>query len=99
MTHWTDMLLAPKELTPEYIVEESEDWWVCKCGNQPHYEGFYTCTPIGEIISPSINDGWDEVHYVCHRCWRIIDQNTLQVVGRCSEDVYNTNNEFRWETY
>jgi len=97
--HWTDMLLVHDEITRDYIIEEETDWWVCKCGNKPDCDGFYTCNEIGEIVPPSISEGWDEKHYVCHKCWRIINSNTLEIVGYCSLDVLNKNNEFRWGTY
>lgn len=99
MSHWADFLLMPKPLLRQYIVEDSTDWWTCRCGNQPHYEGFFTCTETGKIIPPSTEEGWDEVHYVCHRCWRIIDQNSLEIVGVCSTDVRNHNTEFNWDNY
>jgi len=97
--HWTDMLLVHPEIAQDYIVEEETDWWVCKCGNQPDGDGFYTCNEIGEIVPPSVLEGWDEKHYVCHRCWLIINSNTLEIIGECSPDVPNKNNEFRWEKY
>jgi hypothetical protein len=97
--HWTDMLLVHPEVARDYIVEEETDWWVCKCGNQPDGDGFYTCNEIGEIVPPSVLEGWDEKHYVCHRCWLIINSNTLEIIGECSPDVLNKNNEFRWEKY
>lgn len=93
------MLLVHPEVARDYIVEEETDWWVCKCGNQPDGDGFYTCNEIGEIVPPSVLEGWDEKHYVCHRCWLIINSNTLEIVGECSPDVLNKNNEFRWEKY
>lgn len=97
--HWTDFLLAPPSLTPEYIVEDGEDWWVCKCGNQPNSDGYFPSSDIGEIVSPDVGGGWDQIHYVCHRCWRIINQNTLEIVGRCGEDAINHNTEFNWDSY
>jgi DNA-directed RNA polymerase subunit RPC12/RpoP len=96
---WIDMLLVHPAVSRDYIIEEETDWWVCKCGNQPNMEGFYTCNEIGEIVPPSINEGWDEKHYVCHRCWRIIDSDSLEIVGLCSQDVYNKNDEYRWDYY
>ncbi len=93
------MLLVHPEVARDYIVEEETDWWVCKCGNQPDGDGFYTCNEIGEIVPPSVLEGWDEKHYVCHRCWLIINSNTLEIIGECSPDVLNKNNEFRWEKY
>lgn len=96
---WLDMLLIHPAIAREYIVEHETDWWECKCGNTPNMEGFYTSNELGEICPPSASEGWDEVHYVCHRCWRIINQNNLEIVGQCSEDAYNKNDEFRWTSY
>jgi len=81
-------------------IKSEEYYWTCLCGNEPPYDGFYSSTETGKIVSPSIHEGWNEVHYVCHRCWRVIDQNTLEVVGRCDEEtkLYNTH-FFNWDSY
>jgi len=90
--HWTDMLLAD---TNEYIVEEASDWWVCRCGNQPDGDGFASCSQIGERCEPTIGE-WDGKYWLCESCYRIIDGDTLEVVGTCSQDVVNKNEEYRW---
>lgn len=79
---------------------ESEDYyWTCLCDNEPHYDGFYSSTETGKIVPPSIWEGWNEIHYVCYRCWRVIDQNTLEVVGRCDEETKLYNTHFAWDSY
>lgn len=55
------------------------DAWRCICGNEPTADGFYPSNQNGNEIEPV--KGWNEL-YVCVRCGRIIDQNTLRVVGR-----------------
>ena len=37
---WTDMLLADPSVTREFVVETDMDWWICKCGNEPHFDGY-----------------------------------------------------------
>lgn len=58
-----------------------EDGWVCLCGNMPADDGFYPCTRAGTCVEPT-PEAWLENLYVCNRCGRIIEQNTLNVVGR-----------------
>lgn len=64
----------------EYI-DESDEEWCCVCGNRPWLEGFFPCDRQGEVVEPTKPD-WDGLRYVCDRCGRIIDQDSLQVVGR-----------------
>jgi hypothetical protein len=92
---WTDMLLAPPESIPDYIIEDSEDWWICKCKNEPHFDGFSPCSEIGARCEPD-EQGWDGTHYLCERCFRIIDQHTLQIIGVPSEEVIQQNESYRW---
>ena len=56
-----------------------EDAWTCICGNQPTSDGFYPCNEAGDEVEPV--KGWKNL-YVCARCGRIINQFTLEVVGR-----------------
>jgi hypothetical protein len=74
--------------TREFITHEKDfdgsdnvDAWVCICENTPTDDGFYPCDEHGNEMSPVIGSGWKDL-YVCARCGRIIDQNTLEVVGR-----------------
>ena len=65
----------------EYVRHEDqdEDAWICICGNTPVSDGFYPCDKEGKEVEPV--KGWTGL-YVCNRCRRIIDQSTLEVVGR-----------------
>jgi hypothetical protein len=54
--------------------------WLCLCGNSPTAEGFYPCDSEGEQVEPT-PEYWTTNWYVCDRCGRIIDQDTLAVVG------------------
>jgi hypothetical protein len=64
------------------------DWLTCvpSCGNEPHMEGFQPCLPDGTEVEPLADGPWGsgpgKYLYVCGRCGRIIDQDTLLVVGR-----------------
>lgn len=67
--------------TSEKISHEvgSEDAWICLCGNVPSDDGFYPCDRKGNEMEPV--QGWENL-YVCLSCGRIINQDTLEVVGR-----------------
>jgi hypothetical protein len=56
------------------------DWLECACGNDPSMDGFWPCTPAGARHNDQL-DGWDQVHYWCASCGRIINQHTLEVTG------------------
>jgi hypothetical protein len=56
------------------------DAWICLCGNTPIDEGFYPCNREGEEIEPTPEE-WTTHCYVCDRCGRIIQLDTLEVVG------------------
>jgi hypothetical protein len=66
----------------QFITHErgNRDAWACLCGNQPDYDGFYTCDCRGDEVEPE-EGKWDDL-YVCARCGRIIHQDTLEVVGQ-----------------
>jgi hypothetical protein len=65
----------------EFITYEkgNEDAWVCICGNQPHHHGFYPCDEAGNEVEPVT--GWEGL-YVCAKCGRIIQKDTLEVIGQ-----------------
>jgi hypothetical protein len=68
---------SPKErITHEAGNDEA---WVCICGNEPQDDGFYPCDREGNEVEPV--KGWEAI-WVCFKCGRIIDQHTLEVVGR-----------------
>ncbi len=66
--------------TKELITHEEGDpeAWICICGNKPAGEGFYPCDKLGNKVDP-VGD-WGTL-YVCDQCGRIIDSDTLEVVG------------------
>lgn len=72
------------KIANEFISRESdwgEDAWVCICSNTPAGGGFYACDSDGNEMEPVIGSNWRGL-YVCADCGRIIDQETLAVVGR-----------------
>jgi len=87
---WTDLLLADSGLVPQYILEISEDFWECRCGNTPSSDGFAPCDEVGEIVPAELGP-WDGVLNVCIRCWRIINGNTLEVLSRTRFEVIQKN--------
>jgi hypothetical protein len=56
-----------------------DEAWTCLCGNEPSEDGFYPCDEKGDEVEPV--EGWSGL-YVCLRCGRIIDPESLRVVGR-----------------
>lgn len=72
-------------MTPKEHITVEPDWpdnWICVCGNTPDSDGFYPCDANGNEVEPV--EGWKDL-YVCANCGRIIDQHTLEVVGRNPE--------------
>ena len=59
------------------------DAWVCICRNMPFQDGFYPCNQEGNEIEPTEASNWNGL-YVCAKCGRIIDQDTLNVVGKAT---------------
>lgn len=62
-------------------LKSDRDAWLCICGNTPTSDGFYPCDEDGNEMEPSKGSGWNGL-YVCGRCGRVINQETLEVVGR-----------------
>jgi hypothetical protein len=67
----------------QYISREAgdKDAWVCICNNTPCGDGFYPCDDDGNEMSPDIWSNWVNL-YVCAKCGRIINQDTLEVIGQ-----------------
>ena len=65
----------------EFIAHEAgnDEAWICICGNEPSQDGFYPCDDQGNETEPVA--GWTGI-YVCFRCGRIINPDSLRVVGR-----------------
>jgi hypothetical protein len=68
--------------TPTHITHDVEydEAWICICGNRPTSDGFYPCDQDGNEVEPTPTE-WKTNWYVCGRCGRMIDQNTLEIVG------------------
>lgn len=81
-----DMRIAAL-IGPEMIThgEGDDDWLYCICGNDPSGAGFYPCLANGFEVEPTIGGLWDGKLYVCNQCNRIVNQDTLEVVGRRSD--------------
>jgi hypothetical protein len=75
------------------------EWVICRCGNEAHLDGFYTCAEDGRIVPPVLDGEWNEVLYLCMRCGRYFDQNTLEVVGVISEQVAYINANYDWDSH
>jgi hypothetical protein len=56
----------------------NKDAWICFCGNEPSEHGFYPCNEQGQEVEPDKN--WNGIFYVCNKCKRVINQNTLEVM-------------------
>jgi hypothetical protein len=54
--------------------------WVCLCKNTPSDDGFYPCDEKGNEVEPDHH--WTTGNYVCNGCGRIINPESLKVVGR-----------------
>lgn len=83
----------------EHITHETHDpdAWVCLCGNTPPSDGFATCDEEGAEIEPTEDSGWTNL-LVCLRCDRIINQESLAVVGRKSGSAEVTQTyRFAWQ--
>ena len=67
----------------EFITHEAgnAEAWTCICRNTPNGNGFYPCDSEGNEMEPLIGSAWDNL-YVCASCGRIINQKTLEVIGR-----------------
>lgn len=81
--------------TVEHIYAEYSDWWECSCGNQPNLSGFYPCHPNGVIREPDRD--WNGL-YVCYDCGRIIQQDTLEIVGQATYEAGLFNADYMGET-
>lgn len=69
----------------QFITHEpqDDDAWVCQCGNTPHTDGFFPCDRNGNEVEP-VEGKWEGALYVCARCDRIIQYDTLEIVGQKS---------------
>jgi hypothetical protein len=61
---------------------KDKDELTCLCGNVSWNAGFQTCDASGNAVEPIIGGKWVNL-LRCDACGRIINQDTLEVVGRC----------------
>jgi hypothetical protein len=57
------------------------DEWHCRCGNQPHTDGFYSCQRTGRYVEPTKEAWTNGTHYRCARCDAIIDFDPIAEIG------------------
>ena len=72
----------------EFIAAEPEDKdaWLCVCKNTPCGDGFYPCDFDGKLVEPTEAE-WKSGLYVCFACGRMINPDTLKVVGHRSTPI------------
>jgi hypothetical protein len=70
------------DMEKEFITckPSDRDAWRCLCGNEPCEDGFFTCDENGDEVEPTAKD-WKTGLYVCNGCGRMINPDTLEVVG------------------
>ena len=68
----------------ETILRWDSDWFHCICNNSPDLDGFTPCLADGTPTEPS--GDWDGKLYVCLRCGRVINQETLVVSAHADPD-------------
>jgi hypothetical protein len=68
---------------PEFIThyKSNPHAWRCICGNNGDDYGYYPCNKKGNEVEPTVKD-WTTKWYICGNCGRMIDRDTLEVVGR-----------------
>jgi hypothetical protein len=66
----------------EHVTHEpgNDEAWICLCGNRAESDGFFPCDKDGNEIE-SIEGVWKNI-YVCAGCGRIINQDSLEIVGQ-----------------
>lgn len=89
------MLLAHPALTSDYILEIADGRWECRCGNTHDWEGFDTCDELGGVVE-SVLGPWDGSVHLCNRCYRVINGDTLEILGSAAESIIEANEEYRW---
>lgn len=65
---------------PLDYVRSVADWLVCKCGNEPHLDGFYPCLEDGTPVEPT-PQLWKKNIYICARCFSVYDIDTFDQLG------------------
>ena len=75
-----------QDKTTEQKIKNTSDnpkdpWLVCVCQNTAESDGFVTCSSSGAYCPP-LPRKWDGIHLCCSRCGRIVNQNTLAIIGQ-----------------
>ena len=73
-------------MSEKEFVEDFDGDWVCLCANTPRDKGFYFCEKSGKDVEPTPEE-WTTKLYVCRACGRLIDGDTLEVVGGVGKPV------------
>ena len=83
----TPAALARADYTPPAPLQRVEvNQWgeiTCLCRNIPSYDGFSACHSNGAVDDDLLlGNNSRPVFYLCERCGRIIEETTLEVIGR-----------------
>lgn len=84
MREHTDEEILAALAGPEHIFREPDgDWIRCvpECNNTPDMDGFSPCLRDGYEVEPTVDGPWNEHLYVCLSCNRIVNADTLEVLG------------------
>jgi len=91
-----------KATKKEFITTDNYGAFICICGNEGGTQGFDTCDEKGHFMEPLIGTCWKGL-YRCNECSRIIDGDTLQVIGSnvhaYTYDDFLTNTRTKKEDY
>ncbi|MET9260445.1 hypothetical protein [Amycolatopsis sp. NPDC004079] len=71
--------LLPADVDTIEAVEE--DFWICRCGNKPHWSGFVPCDRNGTEVDPTPSR-WPELLYRCNNCGLVMDGSTVDIAAR-----------------
>ena len=66
------------------VENTDEGYWICICGNDPGYYGFFRCDFDGEPLDIDLDPETEyegSLLWVCDKCGRVVDHKTLSVVG------------------
>src|SRR5579859_2458005 len=76
--------------SPEHATADYYRSLTCVCGNIPESGGFTACDRQGNQIEPGRHSGWASL-YICDDCGRIINEDTLEVIGFNPQARYEGN--------
>jgi hypothetical protein len=84
--------------SPEKVAADDYRSLMCVCGNIPESAGFTACDGQGNQIEPGRYNGWASL-YICDNCGRIINENTLEVIGFNPQARYEGNSPEEFYVY